>query len=141
MTSDSETSTGGSNSRAQIQPHTAATATPTMRPTLTTHTKSPTAWLSTNTPLVTAATDTPKAVSAVASLTRLSPSRIAVRRWGTASGRSTATADMASGGATMAPSANAAASGMPGMTATPTNATTAVVNTTSPTDSSRIGLR
>ena len=102
--------------------------------------KSPAAWLSTNT-LVTAATDTEYAVSAVASLTRLSPSRIASSRRGTASGRRMAMAEIASGGATMAPSAKAAASGRPGMTATPTNATTAVVNSTRPTDSNAMARR
>ena len=141
MTSDSETSTGGSNRRAQTQPQTVATTTPTTTPMPTTHTKSPTAWPSTNVPLVTAATETPKAVSAVASLMRLSPSRMATSRWGTASGRSTATAEIASGGATIAPRAKAAASGMPGMIALPTNATTAVVNTTRPIESNRIGRR
>ncbi len=50
-------------------------------------------------------------------------------------------AEMASGGATIAPSANAAARGRPGMTPTLTTATTAVVNRTRPTDRSAIGLR
>ena len=140
MTSDNEISTGGSNSRAQIQPHTMPTTRPTATPTPSAQAKSTIASDSTNT-LVTAATDTPYAVRAVASLTRLSPSRMAISRRGAASGRRIAMAEIASGGATMAPSANAAASGMPGMTLTPTNATTTVVNSTRPTDRSAIGRR
>src|SRR4051812_41753758 len=108
MTSDRDTSTGGANSRCQTQPQTTATASPTTTPTTSTQKKSPTACAGTKT-LVTAATDTEKAVRAVASLTRLSPSRMVMSRRGTASGRRMATAEIASGGATMAPRAKAAA--------------------------------
>ena len=49
-----------------------------------------------------------------ASLTRLSPSRIVTTLRGTPSRRKTAVAATASGGATIAPRASAAADGMPG---------------------------
>ena len=68
--------------------------------------------------LVMAAIAVFSATSAVASLTRLSPSRIVTILRGMPTRRATALAATASGGATTAPSANAAASGMPGHHAT-----------------------
>ena len=58
-----------------------------------------------------AATAVFSATSAVASLTRLSPSRIDTTRRGIPTRRAIAVAATASGGATTAPSAKAAASG------------------------------
>ena len=76
---------------------------------------------------------------AVASLTRLSPSRIVTTRGGTPSRRKIAVAATASGGATMAPSAKATAGSRNGMMARATSPTTSVVNSTRPTASSAIG--
>lgn len=55
--------------------------------------------------------------------------------------RAMAVAATASGGATTAPSANAAAQLIPGTTTCTTAPTTSVVNATRPMESSRIGLR
>jgi hypothetical protein len=71
--------------------------------------------------------------SAVASLTRLSPSRIATMRRGMPTRRAIVVAATASGGATTAPSARPAASGTPGTTAQTTTPTSTAVNTTAPT--------
>ena len=68
--------------------------------------------------------------SALASLSRLSPSRIVSRRCGGLSGRSTAVAAAASGGETIAPSAMAGAHAIPGTSARATNATATVVRPT-----------
>ena len=87
------------------------------------------------------ATATRYAVSAVASLIRLSPARITTSRRGSPTVRPTAVAATASGGDTIAPSAKAAASGMSGTTAYTARPTAAVVNSTSPTDSSPIARR
>ena len=75
---------------------------------------------------------------AVASLTRLSPSRIVTMRRGRPTRRAIVVAATASGGATTAPSANATAQPT-GRTACTSTATPAVVNSTSPTLSSAIG--
>ena len=71
-----------------------------------------------------------KCSNAVASLSRLSPSRIVRMRCGGRSCRRTAVAAAASGGATMAPSAIAAAQGIAGTSACATHATAAVVRPT-----------
>src|SRR4029453_9595170 len=71
--------------------------------------------------------------SALASFSRLSPSRIVRIRCGGRNGRSTAVAATASGGATTAPSAIAAAHGIVGMSVWTTTATAAVVNPTANT--------
>jgi len=76
--------------------------------------------------------------SAVASLIRLSPSRIVTIRRGTPSRRKIAVAATASGGATIAPSANAAGQPTPGTSAWTTAATTAAVTRTSATASNAI---
>ena len=67
----------------------------------------------------------------MASLKRLSPFSTAMVRFGSDTDPNTAVAAAASGGATMAPSAMAAASGRP-MRATPIHATAAVVTRTAP---------
>ena len=75
----------------------------------------------------------------MASLNRLSPSSRVTSRGGTLSRRSTATAATASGGETIAPSANAAGQPISGRTVCTTTATATVVARTSPTASERIG--
>ncbi|MPM95549.1 hypothetical protein SDC9_142704 [bioreactor metagenome] len=74
---------------------------------------------------------------AVASLTRDSPSRMVTTRRGRPTWRATAVAATASGGATTAPIANAAAHGTPSIGRT-TRATPTMVNNTSPIDSQPI---
>jgi hypothetical protein len=69
-------------------------------------------------------------MSAVASLSRLSPSRIVRRRCGIRTWRRIAVAAVASGGATTAPSATAAAHGIAGTMARTTTATAMVVSPT-----------
>ena len=86
-----------------------------------------------------AAMDTLRATIAVASLTRLSPSRIVTMRRGSPTLRAIVVAATASGGATTAPSANAAAQPISGRTAWTSTATPAVVKSTSPTLSRAIG--
>src|SRR6476660_5126186 len=71
-------------------------------------------------------------MSADASFTRLSPSRITITRRGTGSRDTIAAAATASGGETIAPSATAAAHGMPGKSARAVIATATVVVSTSP---------
>src|SRR4051794_25712152 len=82
------------------------------------------------------------ATSAVASLTRLSPSRIDTTRRGMPTRRATAVAATASGGAPAAPRAKAAAKvNGAGTTHIAHTATTAAVNRVAPTDSSAIDDR
>ncbi len=88
-----------------------------------------------------AATATRYAVSAVASLTRLSPPRIVSTRRGSPSSRPTAAAATASGGATIAPSAKDAASGISGISQCVTKPTVTVVASTRPTERKPIGRR
>ena len=78
-------------------------------------------------------------MSADASLTRLSPSRIVTTRRGTPSRRKTEVAATASGGATIAPSAKAGAHCSEGTRVPTTRPTTAVVNSTSPMASRAMG--
>ena len=85
-----------------------------------------------------AANATLYAVSAVASLSRLSPPISVITRRGSPSRRPTALADTASGGATMAPSVNAAAMVSSGTTRNATNPTASVVTSGSPTASEPI---
>jgi hypothetical protein len=88
-----------------------------------------------------AAVATRNRTSAVASLIRLSPSRIATVRRGSPIRRATAVAATASGGATTAPSAKVAASGTSGSSMCSPYPTQTVVKMTSPIASSRIGRR
>ncbi len=77
--------------------------------------------------------------NAAASLTRLSPVRIAITFLGRPSLRPTATAVTASGGATTAPSTSAVANVSAGTSQLATPATTTAVMTTSTTPSPRMG--
>ena len=88
-----------------------------------------------------AATATRYAVSAVASLTRLSPARITTSLRGSPIRRAIAVAATASGGATMAPRVTAADRVSSGTTAYIPAPTTSAANSTSPTDSRPIGRR
>src|SRR5688500_12522093 len=90
-----------------------------------------------NTPVSTAVSANLKSTRAVASLTRPSPSRIAVMRVGTPSRRAIASGATTSGGETMAPSTNATAHGSP-ISQCAAAATTNVANTTQPTASIEI---
>ncbi len=74
----------------------------------------------------------------MASFRRLSPSRTDTIRLGTARREATAAAAIASGGATIAPSAIATAHGMPGIRACTTAATASALTTTRPTASEPI---
>src|SRR5215472_9320353 len=78
-------------------------------------------------------------IRAVASFTRLSPSRIVATRRGTPRAPTTATADTASGGDTIAPSATAPDQLRPRIRECAQSATATVVATTSPTASKVIG--
>ena len=89
-------------------------------------------------PETAATTATRSATSAVASLTRLSPSTIVTIRRGTPSRREIAVAAIGSVGATTAPSTNAVAQLSP-ITAWATTATAAIVINTSPIASRPIG--
>jgi hypothetical protein len=80
-----------------------------------------------------------RATSAVASFTRLSPCRIDTTRRGRPMRRATAVAATASGGATTAPRAKAAATeNGSGTTHSATSATQPVVKSVAPTDSRAI---
>ncbi len=128
----------GSDVRPSARVTTTPMTAPTARPPTATTTKSSPATPIENATGPIAATAARYAMSADASLMRLSPSRIVTIRRETPSRWKTAVAATASGGATMAPSANAAASGMP-VSCCVTNATATVVNSTSPMASNRIG--
>ena len=77
-------------------------------------------------------TATLSSTSEVASLNSDSPSSTVTTRRGSPARRATATAATASGGATMAPSASAAANGISGITSCSTNATANAVTSTMP---------
>jgi hypothetical protein len=79
--------------------------------------------------------------SAVASLNRLSPSSTTMSRCGSPTCRSTEVAAAASGGATIAPSATAAAQGISGTSHRATQATAAVVSSTAATARPPTGSR
>ena len=80
------------------------TRSPTAIPPSTVQTKSPAAWTSENEPATTAAAANLKRTSAVPSLTRLSPSTIAIARRGTPSRCAIDVAAIGSVGETTAPS-------------------------------------
>ena len=82
-----------------------------------------------------------RATRAVASLSSDSPSRIVTIRRGSPIRRAIAVAATASGGATTAPMASEIGHEMPGMRACTMAPTPKVVNTTRPTESSRIARR
>ena len=110
---------------------------PTPVPTSTATTKS-TPISGGETTLTIAAIDALRATSAVASFSRLSPSRIVTTRRGSPSRPAIAVTAIASVGAITAASANAAASVIDGISAKAANPTVTTVNATSPTDSSRM---
>src|SRR3954463_2697134 len=87
---------------------------------------------------VSADTATLNAISAAASLSRLSCSSTVATRRGSPSRRPIADAATASGGATTAPRASAAAKATPGNSSQVTQPTTTVVKTTSTTDIARM---
>ena len=131
---DTEVSTTTSSMRRRAATSTAATSTPITRP--------PSVATVASKPIRQAVTDparaaiaTRRATRAIASLTRLSPSRMFTSRRGRPIRRATAVAATASGGATMAPRAKPAARGSPGTSHHATTPTTRVENTTNPTDS------
>ena len=93
------------------------------------------------TPVAAAAIANRYATRAVASLTRLSPSRIVTTRRGTPSRWKIAVAATASGGATIAPRANAAGQPMPGMSVWATTATMTIVVRTRPIERRPIARR
>ena len=139
VSSENATSVRVSSMRRRILPTTSATSTPTTTPpTADTMNPSPTSHTVIVPPA--AAMDTRSATIAVASLTRLSPSRIVTMRRGRPTRRAIVVAATASGGATTAPNANAGAHSI-GNTACSSTATPAVVNSTSPTLSRAIGRR
>ena len=74
-------------------------------------------------------------------MSRLSPSSTVTMRLGRRKSFSTEVAATASGGATMAPSATAAAQGRSGTRSLAVTAMTEAVNSTAPSASSRIGRR
>jgi len=121
----------------RTRPVTMATASPTARPPTAVTTKSTPTW-NTETEPARAAIAERSATSAVASFTRLSPCRIVTMRRGIPTLRAMAVAATASGGATTAPNAKAAA-GCTGSSHNTTRPTTTVLTMTSPTDSSAIG--
>ena len=88
---------------------------------------------------IAAASATLYAVSAVASLSRLSPPSSVIARRGSPSRRPTAVAETASGGATMAPSVSAAATVSSGTVWKATKPTANVVASGNPTASSPMG--
>ena len=93
-----------------------------------------------NVPVTTAATANPYTTSAVASLTRLSPSMIAMILRGTEMREAIAVAATASVGATIAPTTNDTGHERPEMNVWQTAATVTVVTSTSPTASNESGL-
>src|SRR5699024_4348597 len=132
------TSVRSSITRRRTYPTTTATTTPKKTaPTADTTKSNPTDQTVTP-PAVMAAIAVRKVTRAVASLTRLSPSRIVTIRRGIPTRRAIDVAATASGGATTAPSASAAVRGT-GRIHHATRPTPMVVKTTSPTESKPIG--
>jgi hypothetical protein len=133
---DNPLSSNGSVSRLRTLATTNITARPTRIPPPAAITKS-----RATTPYATVAAvavAVRRATSAVASLSSDSPSRIVTIRRGRPIRRPIAVAATASGGATTAPIANEAAHGRSGTSQCAMTATPSVVNTTRPTESSRI---
>jgi hypothetical protein len=100
--------------------------------------KSRTASPASKNPLRVAATAQRNKIRPVASFSRLSPSSKAVSRRGSVTPLSTARADTASGGDTMAPNAKQAAQGSSGTSQCVTTPMVKVVNTTAPIASDRM---
>ena len=134
---DRPLSSKGSVSRRRTLPTTTNTTSPTSTPPPAATTKSRArTWYAT-----VLARAVRSATSAVASLSRDSPSRIVTIRRGRPIRRPIAVAATASGGATTAPIANESPQDRSGTSQCATTPTPRVVATTRPTDSSRIGRR
>ena len=127
----------GSVTCLRAYPMTTKNSRPTSTPPAAATTKSP----ATKYHATVAASAVLSATRAVASLNSDSPSRIVTTRRGSPIRRPMAVAATASGGATTAPMANDAGQPRSGSIACTSTPTPRVVNTTSPTDSSRIGRR
>jgi len=125
-------------SRLTMNSQPAATASPTTTPPSASRTKLVTAAPALNVPLNVAATAKRNRTSPVASLSRLSPSTSADSRRGSLTFCSTARAETASGGETIAPSAKQAAQGRLGTSQCVTMPTAAVVKTIAPMASERM---
>ncbi len=136
-------SSTGSVMRLRIHATTTKKATPTRRPPAAAQTKSaPTRQATTfSEPTAITAAAVRSATSAVASLSSDSPSRIVTTRRGSPIRRPMAVAATASGGETTAPIAKEAPHEMPGRTAWTSAPMPTVVNTTRPTESSRMARR
>jgi hypothetical protein len=139
VSSETATSVRSSSIRRRTSPTTSATAMPMAAPPTAENTKSRPTCQAVTVPAI-AAIAVRNATSAVASLTRLSPSRTVTTRRGIPIRRAIAVAATASGGATTAPSAKAGAHPI-GSSHHASAATPTVVNTTSPTDNRPIGRR
>ena len=98
-------------------------------------------WRTENVPVARAAIARRMATSAVASLTRLSPSRMTTIRRGIRRCSAMAVAEMASGGEMIAPSTNPAASGKSGNRKCAKYPTETVVNSTSPIARKQMGRK
>ena len=130
--SDTTISSVGSPVRRQTAVTIQPSRTPTAIPPTPTTTNDRLALSAEKDPNTTAATATRYRIRADASLTRLSPSRIVMTRRGTPRRRSTDVAATASGGATIAPNANAGAHWSSSTSRPATSPTASVVNSTSP---------
>ena len=139
----SSTAMADSTSTSSIRPRSAAASHPRTAPTAAppnaTSRNSPAAGATANVP-PTAATAIRSAVSAVPSLTRLSPSRIAASRSGAPAERMTDVVATGSVGASAAPTTKPAAHGTPAATCS-TAAIAAMVASTSPTARKPIARR
>ncbi len=133
-TRDSVVSRTGSCTRFLAAPRITATPTPTSTPPPAARAKSPrTVQTVTVAVVAIAAAAVRSATRAVASLSRLSPSRIDTIRRGMPTRRAIVVAATASGGATTAPRAKPAISGTPGTIAVTTRPTSTAVKMTAPT--------
>src|SRR6478752_2567152 len=136
---DSDVSSTESVTCLRTRPTRAATATPTARPPSAERANCPATPPTLTVPAM-AAMAVRRQTRAVASLTSDSPSRTVTTRRGSPIRRAIVVAATASGGATTAPSANAAANGT-GSSSQVTRPTPRAVNTTRPTERNPIARR
>ena len=129
----------GSWTCRRIRPITTATTSPYAIPPRTTSASRARPWPSVNGCAI-ASTASPKAVSATASLIRLSPSKMVTTRCGAPSRVSTDVAATASVGATAAANASAGAQPRPGKTRRVTQPTPMIVAAVAPNASPVIGI-
>ena len=141
MRKETATSSRVSDRRRSSQAAIQATARPTASPPTATPRKERAAREGETLPAARAPTARRNSTREEASFTRLSPSSTVTIRRGMGRRWRTEAAATASGGATTAPSAMAAAQGSSGRMSLITTATQAVVNSTQPTASSRMGRR